>query len=1012
MYLLLLGDTHFTGDQKDIYLFEKLGNITSAVKSRIKKASKLLIIVNGDIANTGKQKEYVSARSFFHQLDEEILKNTLVSSIEYIFNPGNHDCDISVYSSNKKRADLYQELTIEKIEKEYMEYSKKLKNYQKFITFFNIPKMEFENKYFKYFFVENEDYTFLFKAFNSVLSYDPEYRITNMLIDSDQIEFNIYDQSNTINFTLSHFPIEFFDRQKKGNYEQITKNSHVVMFSHEHYSSTITHKSENKDYIEIKLPALNATNQVALSGFMISELIVENQLFRVDSFRYNGNLYICENSEEYVIATNKIIVSKDFSYSKKLYDFLGNKFQENHENAIDCFVHPTFVRQVYKDDNSYENEFIEYLDFNIESEDELTILVGTQFIGKTTILKSFILRYLELGYIPIYVHANYKKNTENKIERQIESFINEYYFGCNDFIDQNPEKVLILFDNLHLLKGETESILDFLLSKYRRVLATADTKSYIPDFLANVEYNISYFDIMHFGNNQKYQLVENWVKNKEFNDEMIESQRINEIMSIIQRVDRERNFMTTPKLVIIFLEAYDDKKTDKLLKGSKGIYYQYLIDKLLIDIAEETKVETSFIESYLMEYAHSLFESDDDFSVKDFNKMFLENYPISEKDYYNNVKCLEEKFKKSDAFYYDDENPILFTNEIVYSYFVAAYYQKLGVLKKEEIYKLIVDIDDNSNANIVLFYFFLTKDPNVVSQITELASSLFKELEEVRLEDDVDFINDIITGVKDVEDAKNIKGKYQELSRKVDQHDYNNKYKKPSQDISDSDENEFIINRHRSLVKALKINDLISEILNQFPGKKQFNSLIQANVNLSLRKSTDLIMYTYAYLTFLSSLDEDYFTQNEEIFKKRLNRLLNTLVFIFIELAENLKIKRYQESIFQVFDNLPSTIAMDVLKSIEKVYFLRGEPKTNYDFLVKLKNRLVKEKNSLAVGMLHTVVHREVNYIGMEPSPKYKLLEQLNAKKLQRSSKDPVKKMNFANESKKERLDMLKNKQK
>jgi hypothetical protein len=999
MHILLLGDLHFKGNSKDSELFTKIDLLCKAIKNQINEDSKLLIIVNGDIANRGKVKEFKAAKAFFKNLEDSIKSISNVKKVEYIFNPGNHDCDFDVYDSEEQRKDLYSSLEVKKIDARLNDFQKKLDSYYKFVSFFKSPKIEYENEYFIFYIYNYENINYAFVAYNSVLGFDPKFRTSNMIIDSSKIKDNLYLTQNLIYFSLSHYPIECFDRSNSNNFQQITNDVDIAIFSHEHNQDISEHKTKNTTYVEFKLPAMDATDQVSLSGFSIAKFnLSENKIYS-KNYTYNGSIYSSTNEDENLIKKGRRIISKDLSYNTdELNKVLGPKFSLGLGEKRDCFVEPTFVRRRFKRDNDYKSEFIEYRDFDIETGDSLMILIGSQFIGKTTTLKSFINMFLIKGYIPIYINSDHKKNTIVKVRNRISAFIEKIYVGNENYIEQNSDKAVILFDNIHLLKGNTENIIRDLQEQYVKIICSADSSGYEPEIFSGFSDNAAYYDIMHFGNNQKYQLVESWVKKKDFNDDVIENQKIDEIMKIINKIDSDRNFMTTPTLVIIFLQAYDDKKTDKLMNGSKGVYYQYLIDKMVISLAEKTGIETSFIEEYLMRYAHNIFLNQGEYKSSEFNEMFLDKYPISERNYYKNIELLEKAMGDNEVFHYEYDKSVCFSNEIIYSYFVALYYQKKGYNSRGEIYDLIDKIDDNCNANILLFYYYLTKDVEMINRIIDLSNSLFNEITEVRLEEDIKFINDIIYGVKNIEDARNIKGKYIELSKKVDQADYKRKNVEKKHEITI---------RQKELLVALKIDDIVGEILNLFPEKQEFNKLLVSTINMSLRKSTDLVMYTYLYLSFLSKQTREFFDENEKKVENRLNRLLNTLIIIFVELAENLKIKRFSDSVLSLLDSMPQSIAIETLKAIEKIYLLRGEKNVDYNFIISLKDKMLKEKNKYVVGMIHAVVNREVNYVGMESRAKYILLNKLNAKKLQRHTKDPVKQLNYSRENKKERLKIL-----
>ena len=96
--ILQLSDIHFKNKNNSV--LNKTDKIFDAIKNEIDDSKYLFIIFTGDIAFSGRKNEYKEAKSFITELKTLIQDYNSELLIEFIFTPGNHDCDFS------KKADV------------------------------------------------------------------------------------------------------------------------------------------------------------------------------------------------------------------------------------------------------------------------------------------------------------------------------------------------------------------------------------------------------------------------------------------------------------------------------------------------------------------------------------------------------------------------------------------------------------------------------------------------------------------------------------------------------------------------------------------------------------------------------------------------------------------------------------------------------------------------------------------------------------------------------------------
>lgn len=93
--ILHLSDLHINKDNAD-WLKKKACQIVPAVWNDFSDSGKIIIVVSGDIADTGTEVEYGYAKDFFRSLLREFavrgLRNVELEN-KIICVPGNHDCN-------------------------------------------------------------------------------------------------------------------------------------------------------------------------------------------------------------------------------------------------------------------------------------------------------------------------------------------------------------------------------------------------------------------------------------------------------------------------------------------------------------------------------------------------------------------------------------------------------------------------------------------------------------------------------------------------------------------------------------------------------------------------------------------------------------------------------------------------------------------------------------------------------------------------------------------------------
>src|SRR3954470_16236008 len=88
-----LSDIHFVDGNNPI--LGRAKRIGRAFQTTETEVDVCFVIVTGDIAFSGKSSQYESATAFFSEITEQLQSAHSDLRLEFVFIPGNHDCDLS-----------------------------------------------------------------------------------------------------------------------------------------------------------------------------------------------------------------------------------------------------------------------------------------------------------------------------------------------------------------------------------------------------------------------------------------------------------------------------------------------------------------------------------------------------------------------------------------------------------------------------------------------------------------------------------------------------------------------------------------------------------------------------------------------------------------------------------------------------------------------------------------------------------------------------------------------------
>ena len=238
--IIQLSDIHLSKENSN-YILDKITSIRSIVGVKDINVDAVLILICGDLVQAGMKEEYDQLELCLSCLKEEIQNTYSDLSVQYIFIPGNHDCD---FNKNENLCNALTESSLEsQIKEDVLSYllsrQENFFNFSEILTSF--PFSLLENKIYwenKYSFKCDKDKNFFIKFLNFN---------TSCLIKKDQekgkLEYPISfsspleskKQENCLNIALMHHPLSWFETTRKNEIEDfLRKNAHILITGHEH----------------------------------------------------------------------------------------------------------------------------------------------------------------------------------------------------------------------------------------------------------------------------------------------------------------------------------------------------------------------------------------------------------------------------------------------------------------------------------------------------------------------------------------------------------------------------------------------------------------------------------------------------------------------------------------------------------------------------------------------------------------------------------------------------------
>ncbi|MFY0762187.1 metallophosphoesterase [Metabacillus dongyingensis] len=769
--IIQLSDIHIKSNNDEI--ITKSSDICASVRNNIVHLDSIFICISGDVAYSGSLEEYIVSLDFLESIQNSLEEYTK-KHIPIMVIPGNHDCDFSNEKEgsirklimdnylqnvwNPVELDNEKVQILTKVQENYFEFRNNLFYRLKDNILYDHPlltRMKFE--------IDKK--SIIFNLFNSSWFSELRERPGQMYYPSNHFDFEFDRETGSINVSLIHHPLHWLHPDNARPFKKmVEKNTDILLSGHEHDSTlTLVTHPNHYDTQHIEGAALQE-NGIENSHFNLIILDINEMSNKVIEFKWNGKLYSQISDSGWLSIKDKNITNSKLNLNNEFRNHLKNpgapyRHPKKQEILLDdLYIYPD-VKEILVSDGKQEVSNIKNIQtvFKEITKEEQWIIIGDKKSGKSTLCKILFRDFFEKGVFPILFNGNDISNTNidrfrNKLKDKIEKQYSENQI--EKYLQLNRNQKVLIIDDWHKCRLNTNhknQLLESLHKEFEFIIITANelyniSEHFTHKIIENSEIAIKKFEIQEFGYSLRSDLINKW--------NLLGQEHFIEEEDLIKLNDKTENMMNSvigknyvpryPFFLIVILQGLPIGAAEFQLRNStNGFYYELIINQALTKIQVKNQ-EIDAIYNYIKHLAFYFFEQKiEEITVDDlrsFHVEFCKKFDLTHSfDEYVDKLCQASILEEHSGNYY------VFMYPYIYYYFVALYLAHN--IEKEEIKNKITimckKIYYDEFADILMFLTHLSKDSLILEQLLVVAKSIFEDVQEVRLENDVEALNEL-----------------------------------------------------------------------------------------------------------------------------------------------------------------------------------------------------------------------------------------------------------------------------
>jgi Calcineurin-like phosphoesterase len=831
-----LSDLHIR--TADSPLLSRANQIADAISSVTPEKLQVLLAWTGDIAFSGKAEEYKLATSLIEGVESALKSRATVQLLGSLFVPGNHDCDFAL--SGDARSPLLDSLPvhIDQLDPCGEMVHQITRPQEAFFSFLASRGIHTDNRLIWQKTFDATQTQVLVRCCNTAWTSQLPEKAT-LLFPSHAIK----ESPCPLTITLLHHPFSWFDPTNgKAVRRKFEIDSDLILTGHEHDPDAFARSGLDSSTQYLEAGALAAAN--VQTGFSISLVDMPGATIQMFSFAWLDPIYSRSVETQFpFIRKQRAIVNRFIRTAEfeKTVEEVTTPFSHPRKELrlSDIYVQPPLTQIIYGNSGKTSEQVIPaegVMDF-ILAEKLVRISAPTGY-GKSALARVLCRDLLDLrSMVPVYLDPSLISGHDtNRVAKSIEkAFSKEYGSHLLEYFRQlgTATRVLIFddWDRLRFNENGRKHLLKSLASCADYVVIFDDATSFIQQLtdltLRDDIPRPKLCELRQFGYRHRGALIERWHRvGRAF--EVSEGTLAHDISvseHLLDALIARGVTPSTPLFMLSALQMQQEAANSGGDYGSFGHIYQSLITRRL---SKQSSKQIALKLNFLSMLAFKLFETQLDsltlVQIKETGRAYEEEY-----GYEFEPRSLLKEIAESGLIQFDGDT-FKFEYRYVY-YYSVAYAFRTNVANEQtrtgarnQLTRLAKEAYFDDNANILIFYIYLSKDRGLMEEVLANASSIFVNIDPCNLESDIDFVNKLLSAPPTLEEPS------EDLSQNQLEHRIARDEAIANQLPAASEEDS--LNEISEVNFAIRSLEIMGQILKNFP------SDLRRDIKLSLAKES------------------------------------------------------------------------------------------------------------------------------------------------------------------------------
>lgn len=980
--IIQLSDIHIKSNND--FIIQKKDAFFRSCKSIINQCSRLIIVITGDIASSGKKEEYDIALNWLKDC-ESLWKEEakFLNTIDYVIVPGNHDCNLSDLSEIRniiiKKILQNDNLNSDELSKECLKAQINFWNFYNKLTGETYqPQISWEiNIMLKI------DYRLIFNCYNSAFLSQLEEKPGELLIPKDHFLNTEKKKDNDLVISIFHHNTGWLNpntnlNNKKIFEEHIYSNSNIVMCGHEHHNTqhVVSNLGDFNELIYLENSAFQNSNK---SEYGLLCLDTDENTLSEFTYKYKDNCYYQSTPIIIKIHKKRTGITMTASWLEKLDEISIplKHARKEHLCLSDIFIFPD-LEPLSEINNKYE----QYIDSeNLISEkitERIVLLEGESQSGKSSLLQMLFSTCYKKGIYPMFLSG--KQISHYKIHPLLEKEYKKQYkcelFSYSQYSQLDRSKRILFIDDFDKTSINTESkskLLDNLLCNFEKIIITNSQQLDIKSLLlqTNCDSEIKRFRILSLGYHKRNILIEKWIRlgqNYMTLDEAVLLDQIRQTYDKITILLGQQLIPSYPVFILSLMQGLNQAMEGfNISKTSYAYCYNSLIISSLLKSGTE-KEKINGVLKFLSEFSYYYYTKNNEakeFSMKDY-ECFYNNY----KKEYNVPYGIEKLLKilcEADLIRYIEGEYYSFSYRYVFYYLVAQKISELVNNNKADgiIQELCKKLHKEREANILIFLVYHNGTEKQMEDLLFTSWLPFEDYKPITLQLDDPLFNDlnnIVDGIKANVLLQNTDPKENRdvaLRKSDDEQRKLNTFDKPTDE--DFEDNQYL----RDLNNTYKIIRILGQIV-----KNQKETLKKEQIIKLIEESYYVCFRSIAFfnnlidnskeevLSLFLDKNKNSLKLDEKTLEDKVRKMLHMLLYHHcLRSFANLSCAVGTSDMSDIFDEVAARINTPAAKIISftiKTYYNKMEFKDLKDLVNEFKD------NPVAMEIIKA---RVINYV-------------------------------------------------